>query len=280
MIKVAMTGGDGLVGSRITELLKEDFTFINFGQSQMDITDRNEVIKKLKDVDFDIFLHLAAYTNVQGAEENEKLTYAVNRDGTKNIYEAVSSKKRNLIYISTDFVFDGNSPPYYEDSKPNPLAVYAKSKYEGEKILEDNAMIVRIAYPYRADFPNKKDFFRTFKSYLEAGKTLTMIHDSQMTPTFIDDIAYGLRHLMHNFSPEIFHLVGSSSVSPYEAVLEIANKFKLDGKLVKKISYEEYLKGKAALPRYAEIKSKKNDFWKMKSLSEGLDEIAKQLLKI
>jgi len=185
MIKIGMTGGDGLVGSRIVELLKEDFSFINFPQSKMDITDRQKVDNCLKDVDFDLFLHLAAYTNVQGAEINPDTAYSINRDGTKNIYDSVKKLNKNLMYISTDFVFDGTNPPYFEDSKPNPLGTYARSKYEGENILKNNAMIVRIAYPYRSTHEAKKDFFRTFKSNLEQGKKLTMITDSLMTPTSI-----------------------------------------------------------------------------------------------
>jgi len=277
MLKIALTGADGLVGSRIVELLKEDFEFIPIPQSQMDIINADQVKNVLQGIDFDIFLHLAAYTNVAGAEQQKDLAFKINLDGTKNVFETVSKKGKKFIYISTDFVFDGTSPPYFEDSTPNPIAVYAASKYEGEKIVKDQAMIVRIAYPYRASFDIKKDFFRTFKSYLEQKKPLTMITDSLMTPTFIDDIAYGLKHLFKDFTPETFHLTGGKAISPYEAALLVAKKFNLDKSLIGKITYEEYIKGKAALPKLADIRSKKNNFWKMKTFSEGLEEINKQL---
>jgi dTDP-4-dehydrorhamnose reductase len=281
MLKIALTGADGLVGSRIVELLNQDFEFIPLPQTSMDITNKEQVESELKNLDFDIFFHLAAYTNVAGAETNKDLTFKINRDGTRNVFEAVMQKQKKFVYVSTDFVFDGAKPPYDEDSQPNPISTYALSKYEGEKIVNPpaggQAMIVRIAYPYRAKFELKKDFFRTFKSYLENKKPLSMITDSLMTPTFIDDIAFGIKYLFNNYTSELFHLVGNDSLSPYDACLMVAQKFNLDKSNVTKSTYEEYVKGKAALPKLADIRSKKNNFWKMKTFEEGLEEIKKQL---
>lgn len=277
MVKIALTGADGLVGSRIVELLGREFQFIPLPQAQMDITNAEAVGTVLQNLDFDLFLHLAAYTNVPQAEKEKDLALKINRDGTKNVFEAVTAKNKKFIYISTDFVFDGNNPPYIEDSIPNPISAYAVSKYEGEKIVRDRAMIVRISYPYRAAFEKKRDFFRTFKTYLEQKKPLTMITDSLMTPTFIDDIAHGLGHLIKNFTPEVFHLVGADSLSPYDAALKVADKFNLDRSLIGQTTYGEYIKGKAPLPKLGEIKSSKNNFWKMKTFEEGLEEIIKQL---
>lgn len=277
MVKIALTGADGLVGSRIVELLGREFQFIPLPQAQMDITNAEAVGTVLQNLDFDLFLHLAAYTNVPQAEKEKDLALKINRDGTKNVFEAVTAKNKKFIYISTDFVFDGNNPPYIEDSIPNPISAYAVSKYEGEKIVRDRAMIVRISYPYRAAFEKKRDFFRTFKTYLEQKKPLTMITDSLMTPTFIDDIALGLGHLIKNFTLEVFHLVGADSLSPYDAALKVADQFNLDRSLIGQTTYGEYIKGKAPLPKLGEIKSSKNNFWKMKTFEEGLEEIIKQL---
>jgi dTDP-4-dehydrorhamnose reductase len=277
MLKIALTGADGLVGSRILELLRNDFEFIPLPQKKMNITDIDQVNAVLKDINFDIFFHLAAYTNVPGAEINKELCYKINMDGTKNVFDVVKAKGKKFIYISTDFVFDGVNPPYNEDSIPNPTSVYAASKFEGEKIVKDSAMIVRIAYPYRASFEMKRDFFRTFKFYLENKKPLSMITDSLMTPTFIDDIAYGLKYLFQNFTPEIFHLTGGMSLSPYDAAILVAKTFGLDQSLIGKTTYEEYVKGKARLPKLADIRSIKNNFYKMKTFQEGLEEIKKQL---
>ena len=277
MLKIALTGADGLVGSRIIELLDQDFEFIPLPQKSMDITNKEQVNNALKNLDFDIFLHLAAYTNVSGAEINKELCFKINVDGTKNVFNVVNSQGKKFIYVSTDFVFDGTNPPYFEDSQPNPTSVYAASKYEGEKIVKDQVMIVRIAYPYRAGFELKKDFFRTFKSSLEQKKPLTMITNSLMTPTFIDDIAFGLKYLFSNYAPEVFHLVGANSLSPYDACQMVAEKFNLDKSLIGKTTYGKYVEGKAQLPQFVTIKSKKNNFYKMKTFEQGLEEIKKQL---
>jgi dTDP-4-dehydrorhamnose reductase len=277
MLKIALTGSTGLIGSRIIELLQNEFIFIPLLQSEVDITNREQITTLINKINFDIFLHLAGYTNVDGAEQEKDLVYKINAEGTRNVFESVINKNKNFIYISTDFVFDGKKPPYFEDSQPNPISYYGLSKYEGEKIVNPpaggKAMIVRLSYPYRSQFEPKKDFVRGIKSLLEQKKTLTMVTDSLMTPTFIDDIAYGLKYLFNNYSPEIYHLVGVNSLSPYDAGKLIAKTFNLDSSLIQPTTYKKYFINKAPRPQYSDIKSKKNNFYQMKSFKEGLEEI-------
>lgn len=272
-MKIAITGATGLLGSRIVELLSDSFEFLPISQSSCNITDQNQINTVIQSMNFDMFLHLAAYTNVDGAEKEKEIAYNTNVNATKYILNAVNNKQKKMIYISTDFIFDGKNPPYFEDSKPNPIGYYGQTKYEGEEEVKGKAMIVRPSYPYRKSFDVKKDFVRRLKELLEQGKTLTMINDSLITPTFIDDIAFALKHLINNYSPEIFHIVGSESMSPYESGKMIAKAFNLDELLVQPISYDEYFKDKAKRPRYSQIKSKKNDFYKMKGFKEGLKEM-------
>lgn len=276
MIKIALTGSTGLIGSRIVELLKEKFEFIPILQNEVDITDKISVQNKINLIEFDVFLHLAAFTNVDTAETQKELAYSVNVLGTKNVYDSVTDKNKKFIYISTDFVFDGTKPPYYENSISNPLSYYAQTKLKGEKIMLNKAMIVRLAYPYRAIFEPKKDFVRAIITALKDQKTIQMITDSTITPTFVDDIAYSFEYLFNNYSPETFHIVGSDSLSPYDAGLKIAKIFNLDQSLVVPITYNEYYKNKAKRPQFSEIKSKNNIFYKMKTFEEGLTEVVKQ----
>lgn len=275
MLKIAITGSTGLIGSRIQKLLYHDFIFIPLLQSKIDITDKQSVESFVVENDFDLMLHLAGYTAVDQAEKEREICRKINVDGTKNVFDATHKKKKKFIYISTDFVFSEN-PPFYEDSKPNPIGWYAKTKYEGEKIVGSNGMIVRISYPYRASFEDKKDFIRTIKSYLEEGKKLSLISDTLITPTFIDDIAYSLKHLFVNFSNETYHIVGSESLSPYETGMKIAEVFNFNKFLIGKTTYDEFYKDNKIRAKNSTIKSKKNNFWKMKSLDEGLREIKRQ----
>jgi dTDP-4-dehydrorhamnose reductase len=279
MLKIAITGADGLIGSRIIELLEEKFSFVPLSQEVMDITNRDEVDRVINNIDFDIFLHLAAYTNVDKAENEREKAWQVNVEGTKNVFEAVFLKKKKFIYISTDFVFDGKkeNTPFFEDSLPNPISFYGKTKYEGEKIVENMAMIIRLSYPYRAYFKQKKDFARRIIENLKEKKIIKMVKNSLITPTFIDDIAFSLEHLLVNYSPEIFHLVGKNALSPYEAGLLIAKIFHLPKSLIEEVFYDEFYKDKAKRPQYSDIRSKKNDFFPMSNFEKGLMMIKKQL---
>ena len=263
MVKIALTGGDGMVGSRIIELLQDKIQFIPILQKHMDITDKNKVASVLNSIDFDIFLHLAAFTNVDAAENNKKTANGVNVLGTQNIFEIVTHKKKKMIYISTGFVFDGNNPPYSEKSIPRPISIYGETKYQGEQLLNNEAMIIRFDYPYRNEFKLKKDFVRGIITALTEGKKLSMVTDSLITPTFVDDIAFGLKYLIDHYSPEVFHLVGQNSVSPFEAGTSIAKIAKLDSSLISGISYEQYFKGRAKRPQFAHIISIKNKFIKL-----------------
>ena len=277
MKKVAVTGASGLVGTRIIELLSDQFKFIPLGIKEMDITNKDSVHSYLNTISYDLLLHLAAYTNVVGAETEKEKAFLINETGTKNLLDVVSSAKKEFLYISTDFVFDGTEPPYIETSIPNPISAYGASKYAGEKVVEKNGMIVRISYPYRSSFEMKKDIFRTLKSILESGKPLTMVEDSLMVPTFIDDIARGLGYLMNDFSLGIFHLVGKDAMSPYALAKTIARVFLLDENLISKTTYEKYFADKAKGPRYGDIRSIKNTFHPMHSFEEGLYIIKNQL---
>ncbi len=275
MLKVALTGATGLVGSRLVELLNQKIEFVPLPQTMMDITNKDQVFNVLRNLKFDQFIHLAAYTNVDEAEKEKTLAEKINVLGTKNVFDVVQQLKKKFIYISTDFVFDGNHPPYFEDSQPNPISVYGQTKFDGEKVIANNGMIIRISYPYRAQFEEKKDFFRTLKSLMEKNQTLTMVKDSQMTPTFIDDIAYALRYLINNYSQEVFHINGNDSLSPYENGKLIAKVFELNPFLCQPTTYNEYFKDKAKRPRFAVMKSKKNNFYPMRTFEQGLMEIKK-----
>jgi len=278
MEKIAITGASGLIGTRILEVLGYKYIFIPIPQSEVDITNKSTIENFLKDKEPNYILHLAAYTNVDGAEKDKKLCEDINVVGTKNIFEVANEKKAKFIHISTDFVFDGKLidgkiPTFKEDSVPSPVSYYGLTKYEAEKIVKDKAMIIRLSYPYRKQFELKKDFVRTIKQMLIDEKEVTMVEDSLITPSYIDDIAGALGHLIENYSKNIFHLVGSDSMSPYEAGIKIAKHYKLNDKLIKPVLYDEYFKGKAARPQYAKIVNTKNVGIKMKSFEEGLKEM-------
>ena len=321
LMKILGTGLSGLVGSRVVELLKDQY---KFESSEVDVTDRESIINKIKTSDAPIVLHLAAKTSVDGCEKDrgkdirtfchpelvsgsyemlnqvqhdtqkrfwtgqndeewrdKKTAWGINVYGTKNIVDACEKNNKKLMYISTDFVFDGSRKTYNETDKQNPINWYGATKYEGEKIVQKASIpwiIVRLAYPYRAHFA-KKDFVRILIDKFEKGESLQMVTDHIITPTFIDDVAYALDALIKNNATGIFHVVGSEFISPYEAALKIAKVFNYDKKNITNTTRLKFFRNRAQRPFHLALKNDKiqNLGVKMRSFEEGLKEVKRQV---
>ena len=301
-MKILFTGSSGLVGSRFSELLGYEFEDIN-RKTGIDITDSASVFKKISSSDAQVVLHMAAKTDVDGCENDkekdsdylsqknpdlnswtkEHTAWSINVIGTKNVVDACRKNNKKIIYISTDFVFDGTKKDGYdEEDIENPVNWYGKTKYEGEQLVKNSGLkwaIARLAYPYRADFEIKKDFFRVVLDRLQNKKAVYMITDHIMTPTFADDFVYAIDKLMKNSSEGIFNVVGSQFISPFDAANIIADNFDLDKNLIFKTTREDYFKDKAPRPFFLGLKNDKIGKLgiKMKSFKEGVEEIKKQL---
>jgi len=287
VMKILGTGLDGLVGSRIVELLKDKHEFENLSISTgVDITDRDVILEKIKTSDAQIVLHLAAKTNVDGCEKDKALgedgeAWKINVGGTKNIADACSQTNKKLIYISTDFVFDGTKEVYSEEDIPNPINWYAKTKYEGEKVVQASKIpwiIVRIAYPYRAVF-ERLDFARAILRRLQEGFPIAAIKDHIFTPTYIDDIASAFDMLISKNSQGVFHVVGNQSLTPYDAALLVAKTFDFDQNLISKTTREEFFKDRARRPFQLRLKNDKITKLsvRMRTFEQGLREIKSQI---
>jgi dTDP-4-dehydrorhamnose reductase len=288
-MKVLGTGLNGLVGSRVVELLKDKYEFENLSRSTgVDIEDKNSVLNAVKSSDAQIVLHLASKTDVDGCERDKELgeegeAWRINVKGTKNVVEACQEAGKKLIYFSTDFVFDGENAPkggYTEENTPNPLNWYARTKYEGERIvnsLKTPWVIVRIAYPYRADF-KKSDFFRAILNRLKTGQSVAAVTDHIFSPTFIDDIGIVIDKLIQTESQGIYHAAGGQALTPHDAAILIAKTFELDENLISKTTRKEFFKNRA--PRPFQLPMRNDRIAKLgirtRSFEEGLEEIKKQ----
>ncbi len=306
-MKILATGLTGLVGSRFLELLDNsyDFDHINL-ENGINILDKNSVLSAISSSNVKIVLHMAAKTNVDGCEidkkrdkqilslksEKEKedawiseqTAWGVNVFGTQNIVNACKRHKKKIIYISTDFIFNGQKKSYTEDDSPDPINWYAKTKYEGEKLVQNSGLdyiIVRTAYPYRAFF-QRSDFVRRIIEKLEKHEKLNMVTDHIITPTFIDDLVNALDVLIETDEQGIFHAVGSQSVTPYDAAIKIAREFDLDESVISKTTRREYFAGKAPRPFCLKLKNDKIGKLgiEMLTFDQGLKEIKNQIEKI
>lgn len=263
--QIVGVGITGLVGSRIVELFSE-YDFINVSsETGADVTNYDTLINPIEKSNARIVIHFAAKTNVDSCEEDKKLgenglAWRINVEGTKNVVKACQKSNKKIIYISTDYVFDGTKEKYFEDDKPNPVNWYARTKYEGELLVMSSGLpylICRLAYPYRAKFETKKDFVRTIIDKLEHKERVNLMNDHIFTPTFIDDIAEGLKLLIENDKKGIYHLVGSQSLTPYDAGQLIIEEFNLDNSLIGKTTSLVYLKDKAPRPLKLSISNDK-----------------------
>jgi dTDP-4-dehydrorhamnose reductase len=285
-MKILGTGLSGLVGSRVTQLLSPEFTFENLSlESGVDVTDKPSVDSYFAKSNAPWVFHMAAYTDVQGAERERKLAehstaWKVNVLATQNIVDNCRRLRKKLLYIDTDYAFDGKKKSYTEEDTPNPLGWYAVTKSEGAKrvlALGNAGLVIRISNPYRARPVGKKDFVHKMLESMQAGQSVTAPDDQIFTPTFIDDIAAALRVLVRLGASGIYHVVGSP-LSPYEAAGIIAKVFGCDTALVGKTSFAAMFAGRAPIPRYAALKNDKIRSLgvMMHSFAQGIAEVKKQ----
>lgn len=293
MTTIIGTGLTGLVGSRIVELLKDNYNFVDFSlDSQVNILDQGSLSQAFgANSSATTIIHLAAFTDTAAAWEQRGdksgLCYQLNVTGTKNILDLAQKHRLKLIYISTDFVFSGSkTTPYFETDMPDPIEWYGETKYLGEKLIQDssypNYAIARITYPYRANFDKKPDIIHKVLTKLQNGETVKMFSDQICTYTFIDNIAYGIDKLIKSDSRGIYHLVGSSSHSPYHMAQLVAKTFGYNEKLVQASSLKDYLKSQPAGSRpwqetlITSNQKSVNLGISFKTLIEGLEEIKVQ----
>jgi dTDP-4-dehydrorhamnose reductase len=293
--KIIATGLSGLIGSRINKLLSDRYQFLNLSLPNFDILGYSALEKIFeKSPQTKIVLHLAAFTDVSKAwqERGDKkgTCFKVNVLGTRNVARACRKFGKYLIHVSTDFVFNGQKhSPYTEKDLPDPIEWYGQTKLLAEQEVQKNLehwAIVRLAFPYRASFRLKPDLVRRIIKGLREKNLYPMFADQVTTPTFIDDFAWALKKFFKVQPSGIFHLVGSSSQSPYELARKVAQVFGLNQKLVKKGSLAEYQKSQrpGARPWHQHLtisnqKARKKLGIKMSTLSEGLLKIKSQLAK-
>ena len=289
-IKVTATGLTGLIGSRIEELLSDSFRWLPLRyEDGFDITDGEKVDGAIGEFGGHIVFHLAAFTDLNAAwkEQGDEtgMCYRINVLGTRNIVEACRKSGKYLIHVSTDAVFDGGKNQLYtEEDRRNPIDWYGQTKlWAEEEVLKSGcqAAVVRFAYPFRADFPPKKDFVRKIIDQLKRREKVVMFTDTIFTPTFIDDIAMAMKEMILKKKSGIFHIVGSTQLSPFSAAKQIAKTFGLDESLILPQMLKDYLKnGGRPYPQFAGLsneKLKKDLEISMKTFPEGLGEMRRQL---
>lgn len=227
-MKILITGSNGMLGHDLISVLKKEHDLVLTTSKTLDITDKDKTIDFICDTKPDIVINSAAYTDVDGCEENSDLAFSVNGDGVRNLALACREIDCPLVHISTDYIFNGkNDRPWVEDDEIGPISVYGKSKLEGEQaILEilDRYFIVRTAWLYGI---NGKNFPKTMLELAKNHSEITVVYDEVGSPTYSLDLAEGISELIETDYYGIYHLTNSGSCSWCEFarfIFEIADE--------------------------------------------------------
>lgn len=221
----------------------------------LDLTDVRAVHRCVADIAPDVVIHCAAFTDVEGAELHEDTAYRVNALGTWALASACATHGASLLYISTDYVFDGVlDRPYHEFDRPNPLSVYARTKYAGEQAatgLCPQCWIVRTAWLFGL---RGRSFVRTILGKVRAGETVRVVADQVGSPTFTADLAQALWEIVPAAPYGTYHRVNEGSATWYELALEVARRAGVDPNLVRPVSTQEW-PSRVQRPRYSVLGS-------------------------
>jgi dTDP-4-dehydrorhamnose reductase len=248
---VLITGSNGLVGQKVTNLLSGRPAFrvvctglgSNRNESNteneyytLDISQFSQLQALFHKVKPDVVINTAAMTNVDQCESEQALCHAINVNAVKYLCGLCLENQARLIHISTDFIFDGTAGPYQEQDQPNPLSVYGRSKLDAEEIFNRSQVkgcILRtvLVYGYVKGL-SRSNIVLWVKESLEQGKSIRVVTDQFRTPTLADDLASGIVAAIVKNASGVFHISGSELISVFELAQKVAQFWKLDGNLI------------------------------------------------
>jgi len=279
-MKVFVTGVRGQLGyDVVNELEKRGMEAIGVDIQEMDITDADSVSQVIGAAEPDAVIHCAAYTAVDAAEDNVEICRKVNADGTQNIANMCKKLDIPMIYISTDYVFDGKGErPWQPDDERAPLNVYGQTKYEGELAVQNTLekyFIVRIAWVFGL---NGKNFVKTMLNLGRTRDRLTVVNDQFGSPTYTYDLAKLLVDMIQTDKYGIYHATNEGICTWYEFACEIFRQAGISVE-VAPVTADQY-PAKAKRPsnsRMSKDKLEEQGFERLPSWQDALSRYLKEL---
>jgi dTDP-4-dehydrorhamnose reductase len=254
-MKLLITGSNGLLGQKLIDLCvakQIDFLATSSGANRysvcpihqyktLDITDEQNIQEVLESYQPTHVIHTAAMTNVDQCELHPEACDLVNRQAVFMLAKYCQKHHIHLQLLSTDFVFDGQAGPYVETDVPNPLSVYARSKVEAEKILQQtealSCSIVRTIIVYgQGEQLSRSNLILWAKEALLKGSPLQIVNDQFRAPTWADDLAWACVRICELDQTGIFHIAGPETLSIYQIVERVAAYYQLSMLQVSKLS--------------------------------------------
>lgn len=279
-MKVLVTGAKGQLGTDLmNELEKRGIEGIGVDVEEMDITDAEACRRVIKASGADAVIHCAAYTAVDAAEDNVELCRRINGEGTRNVAQACKEADVKLMYISTDYVFDGQGTrPWEPDDERHPLNVYGQTKYEGELAVEelsDKYFIVRIAWVFGVA---GKNFIKTMLRLGKERGAVSVVDDQVGSPTYTYDLARLLVDMIQTDKYGRYHATNEGLCSWYEFAKEIFRQAGMDVP-VTPVSSSEF-PAKATRPSNSRMSKEKlsdNGFERLPAWQDALGRFLKEI---
>jgi len=239
VVRVLITGSAGQLGTDLVASAKHSgLDVIATSHADFDITDRDLVSQKIVGAEPEAIIHAAAWTAVDACESDVKKAMAINCDGTANVVSAARQVGARVIYVSTDYVFDGTKPtPYIESDLPNPQSVYGASKLAGEQQLDmSQDSVVRISWVCGEHGNN---MVKTILRLAATSPTLTFVNDQIGSPTFTSDVAPILIDFATQSRPGIWHVTNQGTTSWFGFAQDVLRAAELDPNRVQPIATSE-----------------------------------------
>jgi len=240
-MKVLVTGANGQLGYDVIKRLKKSgIECLGTDRDSMDLTNEGQVKRVIRDYNPNIVIQCAAYTAVDKAEDEKELCYAVNVLGTRYVAEVCKELNAKMVYISTDYVFDGEGEePFGVEDKPNPINYYGQTKYEGELEVQDKLdkyFIVRISWVFGS---NGNNFVKTMLRLGREKNEISVVADQIGSPTYTFDLAKLLVEMIQTDKYGIYHKTNEGYCSWHEFACEIFKQANIDVK-VNRVNTEDY----------------------------------------
>ena len=283
-----VTGVSGQLGYDVVKELnaRGEYDVLALERSDLDITDREKVMKIVKAYEPDVIFHCAAWTAVDKAEEDKEACHAVNVEGTKNLNDAAIETGAKMVYISTDYVFDGTKEGLYtEEDTPNPKSVYGETKFLGEEEVRKNPnhFITRISWVFGE---NGNNFVKTMLKLADKYPELKVVDDQIGSPTYTVDLAKLLVEMAETDKYGTYHINNEGYCSWAEFAKYIMESNGKDTK-INPVTTDEYYEGKdmskiAYRPRNSKLdksKLEESGFYRLPSWQDATDRYCKQLTK-
>jgi dTDP-4-dehydrorhamnose reductase len=291
MMRILLTGANGFLGYYLSkQLIEREHEVIATGRGDCRLPFNGHNLFQYESMDFtdpfavhDVFekyrpeavIHAGAMSKVDECEQNQWQAYVTNVEGTVTMLLNAEEHKSFFVFVSTDFVFDGEEGMYKEDDIPNPVNFYGKTKLEAEEAVKEyeyDWAIARTILVYGKPISGKANILTVVKEKLEKGEEYSVVNDQVRTPTFVEDLAAGIISIIERKATGIYHLSGEDVLTPYEMACEVADHLGLNKSLIKKVTAADFSQPAKRPPKTGFIidKAKKELGFQPMSFKEGL----------